>query len=86
MQKIEIFNKNVINTGFDNKNIQYYGFPYKDLNDQTFNITNNSFLRCVLPFDKEKDLADLFVRFNNNQIRIGKLLELMDMMSSHVCY
>lgn len=78
--------RNVLSTGLAHPSLKLYEFPWKEQPDPKKNIVRNSFLRAVLPFNKSKELSELFVRFDTDKIRIGKLLEIMDLMSGHVCY
>ena len=43
-------------------------------------------MRLMLPFRENKGLRDNFMRFDKETFRVGKILEIMDLVSGRVCY
>ncbi len=86
LERVEFNLRNVLNTGFNLNKMECYQFPFQPPKNKGMNTVKNSYLRVVIPFQTDRDLAELFIRFDNENIRVGKLLELMDFVSGRVCY
>lgn len=86
LKKIKFSLHNIINTGYSLDKMECFEFPYDEPKNPNVNSVKNSFIRVIMPFDKSFELTEMFVRFDTNKVRIGKLLEIMDLLAGRVCY
>jgi len=54
--------------------------------DRSINYPSNSFMRVVFPFETNPNMRKFMVRVGEKKIRVGRLLEIMDLMAGRVCY
>ena len=86
LKKLKFNLHNIINTGYSLDKMDCFEFPYEEPKHSNVNTVKNSFIRVIMPFEKSFELTEMFVRFDTNKVRIGKLLEIMDFLSGRVCY
>ncbi|CAK72580.1 unnamed protein product (macronuclear) [Paramecium tetraurelia] len=88
MQKEENSEEDRLVKAFFTKNheqIKVYGHSQREPNEKS-SSPRNSWYKVVLPFKSNPELSFKFRRFYTNQVRIGRLLELMDYIASTVSY
>ena len=59
---------------------------FEQYKDEPVNFPSASWLRVVFPLEKNEDLRKFMVRFGGDDLRVGRLLEIMDLMAGRVGY
>lgn len=54
--------------------------------DPSKNYFSASWLRIVFPLESNKSIRKYLIRLDQNEVRVGRLLEIMDIMAGRVCY
>jgi len=75
--------------GIDIKKLHYFGVKHAReivAEDHSRNCSSYSWMRVVFPFESEGLDSSHLRAFSSNQIRVGRLLEIMDFMAGRVCY
>ena len=78
----------VVQTFFDSSNIHISVSEAKErLTDvSTFSTPCHSFYQINLPFKNNLNLRKRMTQFSSSNIRVGRLLELMDYIAANVAY
>ncbi|MEL6803604.1 MAG: hypothetical protein AAFO91_07480 [Bacteroidota bacterium] len=79
----------VADLGYDLRLLEFMEFPFHSTPESQDSYTNclrNSYLRVRLPLSEQPELQTKLKRFNDNSIRTGALLELMDFVCGRICY
>lgn len=88
IQKVDLSN-DFANLGFKMEDLEVYQVEdarFSQRQDKTKNYFTASWLRVVFPLETNHGLRKFLIKIDQKGIRIGRLLEIMDIMAGRVCY
>lgn len=75
--------------GFRMEDLEVYQIEdprFTERTDKTKNYFTASWMRIVFPLETNPDLRKFLITIDQKNVRVGRLLEIMDIMAGRVCY
>ena len=84
----EVKNDYLVKGFFPNQTeqIEIYECKNKNFSDLGVNYPRNCWHQVRLPFSKDADMRKKFVRFYSSNLRVGRILEVLDYIGVTTCY